>query len=435
MERDMKMTLVFYLAATGLFATFGALTFALDPHIVAMTPEGELNTLAGSVAAAPDEGRAILTSAPEARPISADLRAARVPAASDDPGPQLPLQNPPDVIKALYATSWSAGTPSRLDHLVKLLRETEANALVIDLKDYSGFVAYDTSVSDVSAYGAREIRIPNINKLIQRLHDEGVYLIGRVSVFQDPLLARARPDLAVQSATPGSVWKDRKGLAWIDPAAREAWKYNIAIATDAIERGFDEINLDYIRFPSDGDLSAARFPHYDEAMPKHETLRAFFRFARESMPSAVLSADLFGLVTVEQGDMGIGQILEDAFAYFDYAAPMTYPSHYAPGSFGYANPAAFPYEVVKRSAEEARRRLDAFLAEHDTPNTPRLRFWLQDFDLGAEYTAEMVRKQMQALEDAGVATGWMLWDPNNRYTRDALAPELTASDVPSHTAP
>jgi hypothetical protein len=157
-------------------------------------------------------------------------------------------------------------------------------------------------------------------------------------------------------------------------------------------------------------------------------MRDFFKYLRESLPDAKISADLFGMATV-MGDFGVGQVLEDAFPYFDYIAPMVYPSHYANGFIGYQNPAAYPYEVVKYSMDEALKRLKKYQASavmaSSTPNAVKFRPWLQDFDLGADYTADMVRAQIKATYDSASSTpnsidGFMLWNPSNVYTRAAI---------------
>lgn len=339
---------------------------------------------------------------------------------------QKPLANPPSVIKAIYATSWSVASQSKLDYLLNLIKTTELNAIVIDIKTFDGFVAYDIQNEQVEKYGAKEIRISKINTLIKRLHDEGVYAIARVAVFQDPALAKTRPELAVKNALTGDTWYDNKKLAWMDPASQEVWDYNIAIAKDAAARGFDEINFDYIRFPSDGKLKEMAFSFYNASTTLKQTvMRDFFRYLRSEMGSVIISADLFGLVTVNNDGLGIGQIIEHAYESFDYVAPMVYPSHYASGFLNYKNPAIYPYEVVKYSMENAKSKLDKFTAAtaSSTIKIGKLRPWLQDFDLGADYNAEMVAKEIQAVADSGLADGWMLWNPSNIYTKEALKPE------------
>jgi hypothetical protein len=361
--------------------------------------------------------------------------------------PQGQLVNPPEVLKAVYLTSWSGGSKARIDYVINLAKTAGVNAVVIDIKDFSGEVAYDIVVPEVTTYGAKNIRIWRLDATLKRLHNAGIYTIARVTVFQDPLLAKARPDLAVhseeklkelaqnqekkegekegeQTLTFETIWTDYKGLGWIDPANKEAWKYTVAIARDAASRGFDEINFDYVRFPSDGNLKDMNFPAWDGQKPKHEVIKDFFAYLQEHLQDVRISADLFGLTTSSRDDLGIGQIIEDAYWHFNYVYPMVYPSHYANGYNGYANPAEYPYEVVKNSMESAVYRLRVLQKEHPEEEFAKLRPWLQDFDLGAEYDALMVQAQIEATTEAmgNDFAGFLLWAPTNWYTIDALQP-------------
>lgn len=364
---------------------------------------------------------------------------------NEDIEQQKPLANPPQTIKAIYATSWSVSSQKKFNYLIKLIKETELNAIVIDIKDYSGYITYDINLPEIEKYKAKEIKISKINSVIKQLHDEGIYAIARITIFQDPILAKARPDLAVHSRnkcqlsnvscqmSSSTLWLDHKGLAWMDPAAREVWDYNIAIAKDAASRGFDEINFDYIRFPSDGDLNNMKFQFWNEKISKRETIKEFFKYLREQLLDVKISADLFGLTTINNNDLGIGQTIEDAYEYFDYVAPMVYPSHYAKMFLGYKNPAQYPYEVVKYSMDRAINKLVVYNQKNITASSTntlnsKLRPWLQDFDLGADYNAEKIRKQIQAVYDAASSTpelinGFMLWDPKNIYTKEVLSQE------------
>jgi len=338
--------------------------------------------------------------------------------------PQGQLINPPETIKAVYLTSWSGGSQSRIDYVIDLARTTGLNAVVIDIKDFSGEVAYETDVSEVKKYGAERLKIRNIEALIKRLHEANIYVVARVTVFQDPILARARPDLAVQSIAQEGIWADHKGLGWVDPASEEVWNYTVAIAQDAASRGFDEINFDYVRFPSDGNLQDMQFPVWDEQTLKRAVIREFFAYLREQMDDVVISVDLFGLTTSSNGDLGIGQVIEDAYEYFDYVYPMVYPSHYAIGYHGFRKPAEYPYEVVYSSMASAQARLDALKLANPGREFAKLRPWLQDFDLGAMYDLLMVQSQVQATKDALLEKyiGFLLWAPTNWYTAEALNP-------------
>lgn len=366
-----------------------------------------------------------------------------IPAATPNPSPSpLPtrLPNPPTEVKAIYFTSWSAGTPSKVEEAIRLIKHTELNAIVINIKEETGTIAFETANPLIESYHAEEVRIADFPGLINRLHQEGIYVIARIAVFQDQHLTAVRPDWAVKDSRSGGIWRDRKGLAWLDPASHEVWEYIAEIAKEAIRLGVDEVNFDYIRFPSDGNLATLQYPVWKSGeASRPDVLRAFFAYLRRELaPFGVpLSADLFGLATVNKDDLGIGQIIEDALAYFEFVSPMVYPSHYASGFIGFKNPAAYPYEVVKYSLDHAMARRNALLASvtatttdatvegeaRETPKIGKIRPWLQAFDLGAVYTPDMVRKQMQATYDAGLDAGWYLWNPANRYNAAALLRE------------
>jgi hypothetical protein len=258
----------------------------------------------------------------------------------------------PKAVKAAYMTSWVAGTTKMRDHVIALIDETELNSIVIDIKDFSGTISFPITNETVAKYKASEERIPDVRALIELLHKKNIYVIGRITIFQDPHLAKARPDIAVQSKATGGTWKDRKGIAYIDPSAKDAWDYNIALAKESYELGFDEINFDYIRFPSDGNIADMKFPISGNVTatasttPKADKLEAFFKYVRTEINKEkehpVISADLFGMTTSNTDDLGIGQVLERAAPYFDYIAPMVYPSHYPATFIGLKNPAEHP---------------------------------------------------------------------------------------------
>ena len=363
------------------------------------------------------------------------------------------LSDPPNIIKAIYLTSWSAGNSNYIDYLIDIVKTTEINAVVIDIKDFSGYIAYDAAVPEADEYHSKSIRIRDIDFLIKKLHQEKIYTIARITVFQDPIVAKKRPDLAIhsRSLTPANsspLWFDNKNLAWIDPGAREYWDYIISISKDAAEHGFDELNYDYVRFPSDGDLGDMSFSFWDNKTEKRAMIKEFFKYIRQGLPNERLSIDLFGFSTIQNNDLGVGQIIEDSFEYFDYVCPMIYPSHYSDWFLGYQNPAEHPYEVVENSMAGALRKLDSYkqIEENkekpaESPSDPEaqqadngadikagreekvvLRPWLQDFNLGAVYDSEMVKAEIKAVEDTAGDNfkGFMLWNSKNIYTKKAL---------------
>lgn len=317
--------------------------------------------------------------------------------------------------KGIYSTFRTAGS-LRIDELLDLIERTELNTIVIDIKDCGGRIGFDTDNELINKIGSEKVYIKNIKELIDKFHKKGIYVIARIVVFEDNYLPREKPDLALKTRN-NNLWQDFRGLTWLDPASKEVWDYNIALAKEAIKVGFDEINLDYIRFPSDGNISNIVYPFWDGKTSKQEVIRQFFEyFSQEIRPLAFISADLFGLTLTVNTDMNIGQWLEYAAPYFDYICPMVYPSHYPSTFEGFANPAEHPYEIIYKALTIGKERLDAI------SSSAKLRPWLQDFDLGANYHAGMIRLQKQAVYDANVY-GWLLWNPRNVYTEEALIKE------------
>lgn len=340
----------------------------------------------------------------------------------------------PEPLKAIYMTQCVASLPSFRDKLAKLIGDTELNAVVIDVKDYSGTVSFETNNPAIDSLGGAGCKVKDMKDLVESLHEKNIYVIGRVTVFQDPLYVKAHPELAVKRKSDGGIWKDRKGISFIDVGARPFWDYIVSIATASYDLGFDEINFDYIRFPSDGNMEDIYFSQTG-ATPKKEMLRQFFEYldSKLSRTGLVTSADLFGMTTTNTDDLGIGQFLEYALENFDYVCPMVYPSHYPPKFNGWPDPNKVPYEIVKFSMDKAVARDKSLYREISTTtpsgapdqylmkriNPLQLRPWLQDNDYPVHYTAEMVRAQIQATYDSGL-TSWMLWDPANTYTKEAL---------------
>ena len=330
----------------------------------------------------------------------------------------------PKPVKAIYMTSWVASTPSLRAHVIKLIKDTEVNTVIIDVKDDTGKVAFTTDNPIIAKVGSSENRIRDLAGIIADLHQDNIYVIARIATFQDPYLAKTRPDLAVLKAVDGSVWKDRKGLSWVDPGAKEVWAYVTTVGKEAYALGFDEINFDYVRFPSDGDLRNLTYPHSNLASTTRSVvIKNFFSYVRDTLgPLKVpLSADLFGMTTTASDDMNIGQIFENALPYFDYVSPMVYPSHYPPHFNGYADPNKAPYEVVKYAMDSAVKRAVAASSSPD-----KIRPWLQDFDYPVTYTAADVKAQKQAVYDAGLDS-WLMWDPSNTYTRTAYDSETVVT--------
>ncbi|MGA2417766.1 MAG: putative glycoside hydrolase, partial [Candidatus Staskawiczbacteria bacterium] len=293
--------------------------------------------------------------------------ASQIPVVSPPPPPPpQKLSNPPEIIKSVYVTGYSAGIKSYLNYLSLLFKNTEINAVVVDIKGSDGRVSYASAAGDVKKYNLTDYAIPDIDALVKFFHDQNIYVIGRIAVFEDPVYAKARPSLAIYDKTKTTdlsapvLWRDNNGISWLDPASKDVWDYDISLAKDAFYNGFDEVNFDYVRFPSDGKMENAGYPVWDQKVPMSETIKNFFQYIRNNLPDEKISVDLFGLTTVNSDDMGIGQVIENAFETFDYVSPMVYPSHYANGFIGFSNPAEHPYDVIKYSMTQAEAKEQNF---------------------------------------------------------------------------
>lgn len=321
------------------------------------------------------------------------------------------------MIKGVYANKGLLGTPGGIDSLIEIANTTEINAVVVDIKEYTVF--YDSQVQFFRDAGTVD-PIYDVNEVVTKLRENDIYIIARLVVFQDPFVAEARPDLAVMDSSTGDLWRNDIGLAWVDAFHEEVWDANIALSLEALSLGFDEIQYDYVRFPSDGDLSVAEFSQEYNAESRQAAITEFVRRSYEAIHAAngKLSADLFGYITLVDDEQFIGQRFTELEPYLDYVSMMIYPSHFSEGNIASApgHPNDYPYETILESLERAEQLVPGSGA--------KFRPWLQDFDYGGlrDYTAEDVRAQIDAAEDFG-ASGWLLWGDPFNVSVDALAPE------------
>ncbi|MBI2482699.1 hypothetical protein HYV74_00810 [Candidatus Uhrbacteria bacterium] len=329
-----------------------------------------------------------------------------------------------DHVRAVYLTSGAAGS-DQFPRYLALLRTTTINALVVDVKDANGRLAFRPESPSLSALAPAHPTISNLRDRVADIHANGGLAIARIPVFQDSWFAEQTPTEAIRS-TSGALWRDHIGQAWLDPASERVWNYAIDLAREAAAFGFDEVNFDYIRFPSDGTLARATYPRWNRKTPRRAVIAAFARAVDQGVRAQGIrtSADLFGLVFWAKNDLGIGQYLEDLAPHFDVLAPMVYPSHYGKGFLGFANPAVEPFAVISETLQKGRQRLQR-LPKNDQP---AVRPWLQDFRMGAPYDAAMIREEMRAAADQG-SVGWMLWNPLSRYTDGAIALPSVAETI------
>jgi hypothetical protein len=339
---------------------------------------------------------------------ASDLSPSLIPCSKS---PCLDIALTPFEVRGLYIPFAMLSRPEKVAERIDLVDRTELNAIVVDVKGDRGFLAYRSQVPlaiEMGVGGERKGWL-SLQDLLKLCQDKDIYTIARIVVFKDNPLAHARPEWAARRAD-GTIWLDREGLGWGIPSRQEVQDYNIAIAKEVAALGFDEVQFDYIRFPSDGDVTAIVYDEEHTLETRTTTIRAFTeRLTAELKPFGVFtSADVFGLTVwvVPDSDMGIGQRVKDIAPYVDYLCPMLYPSTFESGNLGHANPALQPYDVIYRSQLEAAKRV---------PVTTKVRPWLQHYSLsGVFYGPEQYQAQRQAADDAG-SCGWTFWNAGGKY--------------------
>jgi hypothetical protein len=321
----------------------------------------------------------------------------------------LTAQRPvPRELRGVHVSMGLASIPGRIGTYVAL-RAYGLNTLELDVKDENGKVGFVQGAPALARKVDAARPFYPARATVALVHDAGLYLIGRVVVFEDPTLAEARPDLAIKR-TDGSIWRTPAGLGWANPYDRRVWKYDVDVAAAAARAGFDEIQFDYVRFPSDGDLSSIVYPG-KRAEPKGLTIAGFLAYAAKRLHRlhVRVSADLFGLAATR--DLGIGQVPQRIARYVDAIYPMTYPSHYSKGEFNITDPDLFPGRTVGESLVDFRRAVKG---------RTRVVPWLQDFSLAHQYGRLEVADEVAAARRQHTA-GFMLWNPEGVYTREALS--------------
>ncbi|HEY5994046.1 MAG TPA: putative glycoside hydrolase [Gallionellaceae bacterium] len=323
---------------------------------------------------------------------------------------QLPKVTP----KALYLSLFGVADTRLRENALKLIGETELNALVIEVKDDRGHIAFPSAAPLAAEIGAQKvITVRDMAGLLALLHAQGIYTVARISTFKDNLLARSRPKWAVHTRD-GNLWLNRDGMGWSDPFRREVWDYNIGIAVEAARLGFDEIQFDYLRFPDTPEIVLSKNATVRNRV---DALAGFLEEARKRLEpyNVFIAVDIFGYVLWNEDDTGIGQRIEDLAPQVDYVSPMLYPSSFQFGIPGFRIPVAHPYETVFLSLINAQRRTSL--------PSPRFRPWLQAFTDYAydrrRFGARQIADQIRAAEQFG-SDGWMLWNPQNRYTAEGL---------------
>jgi hypothetical protein len=374
-------------------------------------------------------GSYTLPSVPTAGTLIVKMAGYRLAAIPIDAEMTKDLALEPFEARGLYAPGAVFEGAGRLDDLLRLIDRTEANAMVIDVKETGGYLYYETSLPEAKESGADRRPIFELEKLLPRLKERGIYTIARMVVMKDNTVGAARPELAVRNSKTRQPWHDYGGGIWLDPYNPGVAEYIAAIAGDLADKGFDEVQLDYVRFFSDGDYSTAETNLPNTQSFRLPAIRRLFRVVSERLATerTFFAADVFPISFIAPDDQGIGQRPEVIMPYVDYFSPMVYPSHYGPGTFGYSQPNEHPYEIINDTLKIMNRQAAGL--------PMRIRPWIQDFGFGPfrAYTAADVKAEMRALRDND-ALGWMIWNARAFFTESALGPPRPGEDAGTSTA-
>jgi len=334
-------------------------------------------------------------------------------------------------IRALYVSYWALAAPKYMREIDKLIEQSDVNAIVVDIKNEQGYLAFKGNVKLADSIGTYKRRvIRDIEKFISYYKDKNVYLIARMSLFKDNLLPNKRTNLAVRVGR-GKVYINKEGMSWSDPYSQDVQNYNIELAKEVANVGFDEINFDYIRFPARKGLV---FSKQNNHKNRQYAIEIFLKKVRTALNvhNVFLSVDTFGHICWNYKETQIGQNMKTMAKYVDYISPMLYPSGFAPGVGGIDNPVNKPYEIVYKSLIKA----------HQKTGIKHLQFrpWLQafrDYSYNRKhFSTEEIQAQIGAANDAK-SSGWMLWHAASRYNLENLnlIPHKEVKGVATNSVP
>lgn len=335
------------------------------------------------------------------------------------------------VVKGVYMTS--DGATKNLDNILEMIDNTELNAIYVDIKDDDGRITCEMHGEYIDKYGTSRNFIPDINAFVKKCKEHNVYLIARVVCFKDPLLAKNAPELAIHHED-GTIYTDYSNIKWVNPGKKEVCDYLIEVAKNCYELGFDEVNFDYMRFPTDGTISDFDLGVEKDERTKIELVSAAMKYMCEEIKpiGIMVSGDVFGTVISSSIDQKyVGQDFAQLCRYLDYICPMVYPSHYGDGSYRIDYPDTEPYKLILASMLDAKNVLSV-IPDDGSVNKAEVRPWLQDFTASwvrhhITYGPKEIRDQINATYDAGYQ-GWSLWNAAMRYTVSGLYTEEYANE-------
>lgn len=301
-----------------------------------------------------------------------------------------------------------------LNSIISFIKSSNLNSIILTLKDENGYLKYNTFLEDPYKYNAVKTLI-DLDSVIKKLKENKIYFIVRLVIFKN----RNFDTRYVIKNLDGKIWKDKNGFVWIDPSAKSYWEYNLKIIQELFNRGVDEVNLDYIRFPTEGDLKSIKYYFYNSSTDKSLVIRDFLKYLRKNLPNKKLSVDIFGIVVfLYDKNHSTGQYLEDFLKYIDFVSPMIYPSLYSDNFGGIENPDNYPYEIVKKTLTKAIERKNKLEKECQC-KVGEIRPWIQNFDgKRSKWNLNKLKLSIKAIYDLNLNSGFMIWDRKKLYLTD-----------------
>ena len=324
-------------------------------------------------------------------------------------------------VRGLYVSAHSIALKGRLDELIELAKKNNINAFVIDVKGDYGELTFPMS-DEINKYTKSANKNPiikDIEPVIKKLKDNGIYVIARIVSFKDTIYAKENPDKIIVYKDGGKAFTNGDGLVWVSAYDKNLWEYNVTVAKEAAKAGFNEIQFDYVRFPASNGGKLDKVLNYrnTENMTKAEAIQKYLNYAKKELDSynVYISADIYGQVGSSLDDMALGQFWEAVSSEVDYVSPMMYPSHYGKGVYGLAVPDANPYKTIYASTKDSINRNNNI----DSPAI--IRPWIQAFTATwvkghISYGPNEIKDQVKAMKDLGVDE-YILWSPTNRYEK------------------
>ncbi len=323
--------------------------------------------------------------------------------------------NPRVKARGIYMTRYSS-TPTRIKHFLNVIKGTDINTFVIDIKNERGQLLFRSEAAEKHIPAANRSVMyrdrEELRKVFAELKEKNIYVIGRLTAFKDDTYAKANPGAAVFDNETQETYLDRDKLRWVSPHNRKYWEYLVELSKEAADLGFNEIQYDYVRFTDwKSNLNFRNTKRESRAKAIQEFLKYAYSHLREK--EVYVSADVFGLVGSASDDLNLGQYWEAVSNVVDYISPMIYPSHFSNGFGTIPIPDREPYKTIFIAARDA-------VARNRNIKTPAIiRPWIQGFTAiwlkdHLHYERKEILDQIRALEAHGIDE-YLIWNPRNRY--------------------